>query len=89
MTAPNRYECMTGAEFMRLVGDDVDKWTDAGIEAAARHGYTVEREWLRSLLADAMDAARRFNRPVVPVTDGYEDDLDERVAASLDKDHNP
>lgn len=61
------YDGLTGAEFMRLVGDDVDKWTDAGIEAAARHGFTVEREWLRDLLADAMDAARRFSRPVVPV----------------------
>jgi len=61
------YYAMTGAEFSREVGDDVDKWTDAGIENATRHGMTIEREWLRSLLADAMDAARKFSRPVVPV----------------------
>jgi len=63
------YEGMTGAEFQQHVGDDVDKWTDAGIEAAARHGMTIEREWFRDFLADAMDAARRFSRPVVPVTE--------------------
>lgn len=60
------YDGMSGAEFTRAVGADVDRWTDAGMEAAKRHGMTVEREWLRSLLDDAMDAARRLSRPVVP-----------------------
>ena len=66
MTEPATYDGMSGAEFMRHVGDDLERWTDAGMEAAKRHGMTVEREWLRSLLADAMDAARRFSRPAVP-----------------------
>ena len=69
MTKPATYEGMTGAEFMRAVGDDVDKWTDAAMEGAARHGYVVDRDWLHDLLADAMDAARRLSRPVVPATE--------------------
>jgi hypothetical protein len=63
------YDGMTGAEFMRAVGDDVDKWTEAAMEGAARYGMTVDRDWLHDLLADAMDAARRFSRPVVPVNE--------------------
>ena len=71
MTKPATYEVsMTGAEFMRAVGDDVDKWTDAAMEGAARHGMTVvDRDWLHDLLDDAMDAARRLSRPVVPATE--------------------
>jgi 2-oxoglutarate dehydrogenase complex dehydrogenase (E1) component-like enzyme len=63
------YAGLTGAEFMRIVGADLDKWLDAAMESAAANGITVEREWLRSLLADAMDAARRLSKPVVPVTE--------------------
>lgn len=50
---------LSGAAFMRAVGTDVDKWTDAAMAAAEDLGFTVEREWLRSLLADAMEAARK------------------------------
>jgi hypothetical protein len=50
---------LSGAEFQRQVGADVDKWTDAAMAAAEDLGYTVEREWLRSLLADAMEVARQ------------------------------
>jgi len=50
---------LSGAAFMRAVGTDVDKWTDAAMAAAEDLGFTVEREWLRSLLADAMDAASK------------------------------
>ena len=60
------YEGMTGAEFMRAVGDDVDKWTDAAMEGAKRHRLVIDREWLHDLLADAMDAARRLNTKVTP-----------------------
>jgi hypothetical protein len=50
---------LSGAEFQRSVRDDPEKWADAAMVAAEDLGYTVEREWLRSLLADAMDAARQ------------------------------
>jgi hypothetical protein len=50
---------LSGAEFQRSVRDDADRWADAAMAAAEDLGYTVEREWLRSLLADAMDAARQ------------------------------
>jgi hypothetical protein len=40
------------------VRDDPDKWADAAMVAAEDMGYKIEREWLRSLLADAMAAAR-------------------------------
>jgi hypothetical protein len=63
---PATYDGLTGAEFQRAVGADVDKWTDAAMESAKRNGVTVEREWLRALLSDAMDAARHLSRPVVP-----------------------
>jgi hypothetical protein len=49
---------MSGAEFQRSVRDDPDKWADAAMVAAEDMGYKIEREWLRSLLADAMAAAR-------------------------------
>jgi len=50
---------LSGAEFQREVGTDVDKWADAAMIAAEDLGFTVEREWLRSLLADAMEAASK------------------------------
>jgi len=76
MTKNVTYDGMSGAEFTRAVGADVDRWTDAGMEAAKRHGMTVEREWLRSLLDDAMDAARRFGRPVLPKPTLYWDPVE-------------
>jgi hypothetical protein len=61
---------LSGAEFQRSVRDDPDKWADAAMVAAEDMGYKIEREWLRSLLADAMAAAREGSireviRPVV------------------------
>lgn len=53
------YATMSGAEFQRAVRDDPDKWADAAMAAAEDLGYKIERDWIRSLLADAMDAARR------------------------------
>jgi hypothetical protein len=53
---------MTGREFLRSVGDDVDKWTDAGIAALQANGVTLDRAWLRSFLDDAMTAAREHER---------------------------
>jgi hypothetical protein len=53
------YCSMTGAEFQRAMGDDADKWADAAMAAAEDLGYKLDRDWLRSLLADAMDAARK------------------------------
>jgi hypothetical protein len=50
---------MSGAEFQRAMGDDADKWADAAMAAAEDLGYKLDRDWLRSLLADAMDAARK------------------------------
>lgn len=50
---------MSGAEFHRSVRDDPDKWADAAMVAAEDLGYKIEREWIRSLLADAMEAARQ------------------------------
>jgi hypothetical protein len=50
---------LSGAEFQRSVRDDPDKWADAAMVAAEDMGYKIEREWLRSLLADAMAAARQ------------------------------
>ena len=50
---------MTGREFVREVGVDLDKWTDAMLASAKDQGYTLEREWLRSWLCDAMQAAQK------------------------------
>lgn len=49
----------SGREFVREVGADLDKWTDKMAESAKAQGHPVEREWLRSWLNDAMDAARK------------------------------
>ena len=55
---PNFLE-MSGADFQREVGDDVDKWADAAMISAEDAGYKIDRDWLRSLLDDAMEAARK------------------------------
>ncbi len=53
------YRTLSGAEFQRTVRDDLDKWADAAMIAAEDLGYKINRDWIRSLLADAMDAARK------------------------------
>lgn len=53
------YETMSDAEFQRTARDDPDMWADAAMVAAEGAGYVVDRDWLRSLLADAMEAARK------------------------------
>ena len=53
------YRTLSGAEFQREARDDPDKWADAAMAAAEDLGYKIERDWLRSLLADAMEAARQ------------------------------
>jgi len=53
------YRSLSGAAFQRAVRDDPDKWADAAMIAAEDLGYKIERDWIRSLLADAMEAARK------------------------------
>jgi len=53
------YRSLSGAAFQRAVRDDPDQWADAAMIAAEDLGYKVDRDWLRDLLADAMDAARK------------------------------
>jgi hypothetical protein len=53
------YRTLSGAAFQRAVRDDPDKWADAAMLAAEDLGYKVDRVWIRSLLADAMEAARK------------------------------
>jgi len=53
------YRTLSGAAFQREVGTDPDKWADAAMIAAEDLGYKIERDWIRSLLADAMEAARK------------------------------
>jgi len=53
------YRALSGAAFQREVGTDPDKWADAAMIAAEDLGYKIERDWIRSLLADAMEAARK------------------------------
>jgi len=53
------YRTLSGAEFLREVGDDPDKWADAAMLKAEDLGYKIERDWLRDLLADAMETARK------------------------------
>jgi len=53
------YRTLSGAAFQREVGTDPDKWADAAMIAAEDLGYKIDRDWLRDLLADAMDAARK------------------------------
>ncbi len=61
------YNAMSGAEFQREAGDDVDKWADAMEQSAAREGHAVSRDWLLAWLTDAMDAARKAKPP--PITE--------------------
>ncbi|HEX3399415.1 MAG TPA: hypothetical protein VHT74_03700 [Acetobacteraceae bacterium] len=56
---------LTGREFQREAGDDRDKWAEAMVESAATNGYTVEFEWVREWLSDAMDAARKAKPPPI------------------------
>jgi hypothetical protein len=53
------YRTLSGAAFQREVGTDPDKWADAAMIAAEDLGYKVDRDWLRDLLADAMETARK------------------------------
>jgi len=53
------YRTLSGAAFQREVGTDPDKWADAAMIAAEDLGYKIDRDWIRSLLADAMEAARK------------------------------
>ena len=55
------YRTLSGAEFQRTVRDDPDKWADAAMIAAEDLGYKIERDWLRDLLADAMETARKHS----------------------------
>jgi hypothetical protein len=53
------YRTLSGAAFQREVGDDPDKWADAAMLKAEDLGYAIDRDWLRDLLADAMETARK------------------------------
>ena len=53
------YRSLSGAEFQREVGDDPARWADAAMIAAEDLGYKIDRDWIRSLLANAMEAARK------------------------------
>jgi hypothetical protein len=53
------YRSLSGAEFLREVGDDPDKWADAAMLKAEDRGYKIDRDWLRDLLADVMYIARK------------------------------
>lgn len=56
---------MTGREFVREAGADIDKWTDAMLESAKANGYSVEAEWLRAWLSDYADAALKAKPPPI------------------------
>jgi hypothetical protein len=55
------YRSLSGAEFQRAVRDDPDQWADAAMIAAEDLGYKIDRDWIRSLLADAMETARKHS----------------------------
>jgi hypothetical protein len=55
------YRTLSGAAFQRTVGADPDKWADAAMIAAEDLGYKIDRDWLRDLLADAMETARKHS----------------------------
>jgi len=55
------YRTLSGAAFQREVGTDPDKWADAAMIAAEDLGYKIDRDWLRDLLADALDTASRHS----------------------------
>ena len=46
------YRTLSGADFQREVGDDVDKWADAAMISAEDAGYKVDRESGCALLLD-------------------------------------
>lgn len=62
---------MSGAEFQRSVRDDPDKWADAAMASAEDLGFKLDRDWIRSLLADAMAAAREGSIREVIKRDTY------------------
>lgn len=66
----------SGREFVRDVGADLDKWTDAMAENAKLHGFIVEREWLRGWLQDAMRAAQKAMPKSFPTDFPLEDKPD-------------
>jgi hypothetical protein len=53
------------------VRDDPDKWADAAMVAAEDLGFKIDRDWIRSLLADAMAAAREGSIHEVIKRDTY------------------
>ena len=53
------YRTLSGAAFQREVGADPDKWADAAMIWVEKLGYKVDRDWLRDLLADAMETASK------------------------------
>jgi len=55
------YRTLSGAEFHREAGTDPGKWADAAMIAAEDMGYKVDRDWLRDLLADAMETASKHS----------------------------
>jgi hypothetical protein len=65
------YEAMSGADFMRAVGDDPDKWAEAFLEAACSVTGKSKSERLAFVVgwfADAMEAAR--NATIRTVVEG-------------------
>ena len=53
------YRTLSGAAFQREVGTDPDKWADAAMIWVEKLSYKVDRDWLRDLLADAMETASK------------------------------
>jgi hypothetical protein len=65
------YEAMSGADFMRAVGDDPDKWAEAFLEAACSVTGKSKSERLAFVagwFGDAMEAAR--NATIRTVVEG-------------------
>jgi hypothetical protein len=70
------YAGLSGAEFMREVSDDPEKWAEALYDAWGKQRFTTHAVWsanreerieeLAKWFRDAMDAARRLNPKVVP-----------------------
>ena len=64
------YRTLSGAAFQRAVRDDPDQWADAAMIAAEDIGYKIDRDWLRDLLAVAMEAARKGSIREVLIQEG-------------------
>jgi hypothetical protein len=66
------YEAMSGADFMRAVGDDPEKWAEAFMQRHAPFKAVPTREeqvaYLAKWFGDAMDAARK--NPIRDVIEG-------------------